>query len=87
MPGINKKDINIDIQDNRVEIRAETEEEVNEEKKGYVYRERRQGRFYRSFELPAGVDPAGARATYKDGILTLRIPKTEPVKKTKIKIE
>ena len=87
MPGINKEDINIDIQDNRVEIRAETREESREEKGGYLYRERRQGSFYRSFELPTSVDPNRAKASYNEGILTLHMPKAETVKKTRIKIE
>lgn len=87
VPGIDKKDINIDIRDNYLEIRAETKEEKKEEKEGYLYKERRKGSFYRGLELPVGVDANKAKATYKDGILTLTMPKLEKVKKTQIKIE
>ncbi|MFQ5800927.1 MAG: Hsp20/alpha crystallin family protein, partial [Candidatus Hydrothermarchaeales archaeon] len=52
VPGINKEDINIDIRDNYLDIRAETKEEKKEEKEGYIYKERRKGSFYRGLELP-----------------------------------
>jgi len=87
MPGINKEDIDIDIHEDRVEIRAETKEEKKEEKEGYIYKERREGSFYRSLALPASVNAAKAKATYKDGVLTLALPKSKETKKTKIKIE
>jgi HSP20 family protein len=87
LPGINKEDIKIDVRDRNVEIKAETKEEKKEEKEGYIYKERRQESFYRRLDLPANVDADKTKATYKDGILTLSLPKTEKVKKTKIEIE
>jgi len=87
LPGIKKEDISIDVHENRLEIKAETKEETKEEKEGYVYRERRQGSFYRSLELPASVDAERTKARYRDGVLTLTLPKIEKVKKRKIEIE
>jgi HSP20 family protein len=87
IPGVNKEDISIDIRNNHLEIKAETKEEKSEEKEGYVYKERRQGSFFRSLELPASVNTEKTKATYKDGILSLNLPKSKQGKKTKIKIE
>ncbi|GBE18406.1 spore protein SP21 [archaeon BMS3Abin16] len=87
IPGATKDDIQINISENRLEIKAETREEKSEEKEGYVYKERRHGSFYRSLELPANVKADKAKASYKDGLLKLDLPKSKETKKTTIKIE
>jgi HSP20 family protein len=87
VPGVKKEDISINFHDNRLEIKAESKEEKKEEKEGYVYQERRQGSFFRSLELSMGVDADKTKASYKDGILTLKMPKSEKLEKTKIQIE
>lgn len=87
LPGIGKDDIKIDVQDKRVEIRAERKEEKKEEKEGYILKERREGAFYRSFNLPARVNVDKSKATFKDGILSLKMPKSAIEKKTQIAIE
>jgi HSP20 family protein len=76
IPGVKKDDINVDIDDDQVSIRAEAKQE-KEEKKGekVVYSERAYGMVSRSFSLPVAVDAAGAKAEYKDGVLSLTLPK------------
>ena len=76
IPGVKKEDIQIDIDDDHVSLRAEMKRE-QEEKKGekVVYSERSYGMVSRSFSLPAEVDAKGATAEYKDGVLNLTLPK------------
>ena len=76
IPGVKKEDIQIDIDDDPVSLRAEAKQE-KEDKKGekVVYSERSYGMVSRSFTLPAGVDEKGAKAEYKDGVLNLTLPK------------
>jgi len=76
IPGVKKEDIQVDVDGDRVSLRAEVKKE-KEEKKGekVVYSERSYGMVSRSFTLPADVDAQGAKAEYKDGVLNLRLPK------------
>jgi len=87
MPGIDKKDININVTEDRLEISAETKKEEKKEEKGYIYREMRSGSYYRSVPLPSPVDPENTKASYKDGVLEIKMPKTEVKKKTPVKVE
>lgn len=87
MPGINKEDIVIDLHDDVLTIGAEIKKEVNEEDKGYIYKERQSGSFRRSFRVD-NIKNEEVKATYKDGILTVVLPKgEEPKKPQKINIE
>ena len=76
IPGVKKEDIQVDVNGDQVSVRAETRRE-KEEKKGekVVYSERAYGMASRSFTLPGDVDAKGAAADYKDGVLTLTLPK------------
>jgi HSP20 family protein len=76
IPGVKKEDIQVEVDEDRVSVRAEAKKE-KEEKKGekVVYSERSYGMVSRSFSLPAAVDAKGARAEYKDGVLSLVLPK------------
>jgi HSP20 family protein len=76
IPGVKKEDIQVDVEGNLISLRAETKLE-KEEKKGekVIYSERSYGMASRSFTLPAEVDSKGAKAEYKDGVLTLTLPK------------
>ena len=64
-----------------------TFEQEKEEREGYIRRERRAGRFYRAISLPCEVDAKKAKATYKNGILEVRLPKVTLEKGTYIKVE
>jgi HSP20 family protein len=76
IPGVKKDDIKVDVDGNVVSLSAEVKQE-KEEKKGekVVYSERSFGMASRSFTLPADVDAKGAKAEYKDGLLSLTLPK------------
>lgn len=94
LPGLDKDDIRLYVTGSRLEISAEKTREVTKPEKkeregegSYVYRERSVSRFYRSITLPATVDPDKAKSSYKNGILEVRMPKTEVTKKTPLKIE
>lgn len=77
LPGVKKEDINVDIDGDRVTINAHTKS-YKEEKEGktVIHSERYEGRIYRSFSLGCDVDRAHAAASYKDGVLELKLPKS-----------
>ena len=87
MPGLEKKDIKINLTEDRLEISAETKREEKKEEKGYVYRERRSGSYYRAITLPSPVDPDNTKASYKNGVLEIKMPKIEVKKKKPIEVE
>lgn len=81
LPGFDKKDIKIDIEDGYLTIRAEHTEEKEEKEKGhYLRKERRYGSFARSFDL-SDVEESKIKASYDNGLLTLALPKKEPSQK------
>jgi len=76
IPGVKKEDIQIDIDDDQISLRAEAKQEKEEKKdEKVVYSERSYGMVSRSFTLPVAVDEKGAKAEYKDGVLNLTLPK------------
>ena len=88
VPGVKKEDLDVSVSDNQVTIRATSKiEEEKKEEGEYYRREMRQGEYSRSIGLPADVDSAEARASFKDGILELTLPKTAPSKRHSIKVE
>ena len=89
LPGVKKEDININATEDTVEISAEvkTEKEETEKEMEYIHREIIPKKFHRSFKLPVEIIPERAKATYKNGILELRLPKKESREKRSIKIE
>jgi HSP20 family protein len=75
MPGMDpEKDIQIDVSDQTLRIRAERREESKTEEKGSYRSEFRYGSFSRQVPLPAGASEDDVKATYKDGILEVRVP-------------
>ncbi|MDP1788305.1 Hsp20/alpha crystallin family protein, partial [Nitrosomonas sp.] len=76
IPGVNKEDIKVQVDGNRVSINAETKKE-KEEKEGerVICRECYQGSSYRSFTLDSDVDEANSSAKYENGVLELILPK------------
>ena len=76
IPGVKKEDIQVDIDDDVVSVRAEVKKEKEEKKaEKTVYSERSYGMVSRSFTLPSAVDEKAAKAEYKDGVLNLTLPK------------
>lgn len=87
LPGVNKEDILIDLQDNVLTLGVDINQETDEENDGYIYKERQRRSCRRSFNVQ-NVDNENVKASYKDGILSVTLPKAEPEKKTrKIEIE
>ncbi|MBS0298865.1 MAG: Hsp20/alpha crystallin family protein [Proteobacteria bacterium] len=88
IPGVNKEDIKVQVDGNRVSISAETKRE-KEEKEGerVICRECYQGSSYRSFTLNSAVDEAKTEAKYKDGILELTLPKVNGSATKKITVK
>ena len=82
LPGVDKKNIKIDLQDRLLTLSGERtyDNEVKEE--NYYRRERSYGKFQRAFTLPADVDSDKIKAEFKDGLLQIEVPKPEE-KKTK----
>ena len=75
MPGVDKGDIRLNVtEDNVLEVSAEKKAEEKKEEKGYIRHERTYSRYYRAIRLPVPVDKAKAKASYKDGVLTVTIP-------------
>jgi HSP20 family protein len=85
IPGADPDNIYIDAHDDQLEIRGTVEKEVREEKP-YRY-ERSYGEFQRRLTLPASIQEDKVRATYKNGVLSIILPKMEKGKKSRIRIE
>ena len=77
VPGMDKKDLKIDITDDVLTISSENRNEVEEEKDGYKRKEFSYSSFCRSFYIPDNVNRDKIEASYKDGILTVELPKQE----------
>jgi HSP20 family protein len=86
LPGMKKEDIDIELTEDVITLSGEKKKEEKVEKKNYYSIERSYGSFTRSFRLPADVKTDKADAQFKDGILEIKIPKTEEAKKRKIKV-
>lgn len=88
LPGLDEKDVTLEVDEqNILTIRGEKKSEVTaEEKGGYRYSERTYGQFVRAIQLPSAVDSSKIDANFKNGVLELRIPKSEKVKPKTIPI-
>lgn len=87
LPGLSKKDIKINYHDNVLTIEGERKEEKKEEHKGYLRNERYYGSFERSFMIPAAITEDKIKATFKDGVLQVTIPKAEKSKRKSVTID
>lgn len=90
IPGIDPSKVDISIDDDVLTIKGKTEKRSEVEEKDYYRKEVKHGSFYRSVRLPANVQGGKSDASFKDGILTIEIPKTpaaKTAKKIKIKIK
>ena len=87
MPGLDKGDIKINLTEDKLEISAETKHEEDKKEKGYIYKERRTGSYFRKVSLPSSIDSDNSKASYNNGILQITMPKSEIKKKTPLKVE
>ena len=81
IPGMKKGEIHADVGENSITISGEKKKEEKVERKDYYRHERSYGSFTRTYALPAEVAMEKARATFKEGVLEVRVPKTEGEKK------
>ena len=86
VPGMEAKEVEVSVDDTTLVISGEKKEEREEKKKGYYLSERQYGSFERRIALPSGADAGKIKATTKDGVLEITLPKTEQAKQAKRKI-
>jgi HSP20 family protein len=87
LPDVKREDINITVEDSVLTLKGERKSEFDGSNHGTRRIERQYGSFSRSFTLPATIDANKITATYKDGLLTLRIPQREDAKPRQIQVE
>jgi len=87
LPGVKKEDLEVSVTNQTITIRSCTKEEKKTAEKGkYFRREISRGEFQRTLSLPDNVDGDKAKASFKDGILKVTVPKTEKSKRKSIEI-
>jgi HSP20 family protein len=86
LPGVNPKDVKIEMADGKLSIRGERKSETDEGANTHRL-ERVSGTFERAFKLRARVDSEAVKATYKDGVLTIVVPKAAEAVKREITVE
>ncbi len=87
LPGIDQKDVKVTLKDNILTIRGERKNEYEDKKEGLRRIERSYGTFCRTFALNGDVLPNKIKADYKDGVLTIDVPKAEKKKPEEIEIK
>lgn len=87
LPGIKKDELNIAVEGDTLTIKGEKKHESEVKEEQFHVMERTYGSFSRSFSLPTNVDSSKVRADYKDGVLTLTLPKKEESKPKKIEVK
>jgi HSP20 family protein len=87
MPGIDQNDVEVLLEDDRLIIRGEKKEEREDKDRNYHVRERVQGAFSRTLPLPFAPDPNQVKAEFRNGVMTITIPKPQEVKQQQHRIE
>lgn len=87
VPGIEAKDLDIRVSENAVSIAGEHREEKHTEQKGYFRSELQYGQFQRTVPLPISIKHDQVQSEFKDGVLTLTLPKAEPTRQSVTKID
>jgi HSP20 family protein len=87
LPGVEKKDLDVNLSGQTLTIRGETHTEQKQEEEEYYRSEISRGEFSRTIRLPEEVDETAIKADFKDGILEIRLPKVHQVERRQIKVE
>ena len=87
LPGIQPENVDISVSDGVLTIKGETKSEEKSDTENYHRREIRYGAFSRAIALPSEVDDAKAEAEFRDGVLTVTLPKAEEVRPKQIKVK
>lgn len=77
LPGVDPENVDVRVFSDCCQIRGSMDQEAQEEREGYFHRERRTGKFIRQVRLPVEVIPEDARATFKNGLLEIAIPRAQ----------
>lgn len=85
VPGLKKEDFHIDVENNMLEIKVERKSETSEEKEKYTRREYDYTAFYRAFTLPDFVITDKINAEYRNGVLSIHLPKSEKAMKKAVR--
>jgi HSP20 family protein len=87
LPGVDKNNINVKVEDNSLTIKAERKYEEDLAAEKFISNERKMGEFYRSFTLPGNCKVDAIKAKFDAGVLKITIPKVEKKKSKEVKIE
>jgi HSP20 family protein len=87
LPGVSKDDIQVDLREGMLVVHGEKRSEREEKKERGRYLERSYGSFSRTFTLPSDADSERMEASFKDGVLTIRIPRSEQSRPRQIQIQ
>ncbi len=87
LPEVKKEDVKVTVEHGVLTIQGERRQEMEEKGKKFHRVERSYGSFVRSFTLPESIDEGGMKAEYRDGVLSLHLPKSEKVKPKAIEVK
>ena len=87
IPGVKQEDINLSLEDDTLTVKGERKQEKETSEGGCTRTERSSGSFQRTMRVPSTVDADKVKATYRDGILEIVLPKKEEAKPRAIKVE
>jgi HSP20 family protein len=87
LPGLEEKDVQVNVADNVLTIKGEKKSEKEEKDKNYRMLERSYGSFSRTLELPAGINPDNIKAALSNGVLKVTVPKPAPAQVKKVEVK
>jgi HSP20 family protein len=87
LPGLQEKDVQVNVADNVLTIKGEKKAEKEEKDKNYRMFERSYGSFYRTLELPSGINPDNIKASLSNGVLKVTVPKPAPAQAKKVEVK
>jgi HSP20 family protein len=87
LPGMSKSDIEVTVSDSTLTLKGEKKKEEEVKEKEYYRCERAYGSFLRTVDLPAEVKAEGVKAIFKDGVLEIRLPKSEKAKQKEVRVQ
>jgi len=87
LPGLEEKDVQVNVADNVLTIKGEKKSEKEQKEKDYRMFERSYGSFSRTLELPAGINPDNIKASLANGVLKVTVPKPAPAQVKKVEVK
>ena len=87
LPGLSKDDIEVTVENGILTLKGERKEDHESDEGGYHYHERRHGAFHRSFSMPDATDTGKAQAEFKDGVLSVTLPKRAEAKPKRLEVK